>query len=222
MLPPTTPIARSCIHWRLEKARKALNSLSKNKAARKARATREFFKTVNTNGSDSATANLLRKMENPLTTPVKAANQTPLFSSTQGFTVEEVKKQGGKRKILVFGNPWVERDALPLKLLPRLRKAFPEIEFKEMVPEEDLQAEGRKLFILDVVQGLRKAEVIEDLARLQTVKRVSLHFFDLAHNLQLLKATDLIDSAKIFGVPMGLEEATAFRQVSALIKASLP
>ena len=126
------------------------------------------------------------------------------------------------RKILVFGNPLVEMDALALKLLPRLRRALPGLEFKEMVPEEDLQAEGRELFILDVVQGLRKAEVIEDLARLQTVKLVSLHFFDLAHTLQLLKASGLIDSAKIFGVSMGLKEAEAFEQVSALIKASLP
>ncbi len=125
-------------------------------------------------------------------------------------------------KILVFGNPWVEKDSLPLKLLPRLRAAFPEIEFKEMAPEEDLHEEGRALCILDAVEGIERAQVIEDLGRLALVRPVSLHFFDLAHNLKLLKAAGYLDSAKIFGVPMGLQEEDAFRQVSALLRASLP
>ncbi len=122
----------------------------------------------------------------------------------------------------MFGNPLVEKDSLALKLLPGLRRAFPGIEFKEMVPEEDLQEEGRDLAILDVVEGLRQAAVIEEVGKLHLVKKVSLHFFDLAHNLQLLKAAGMIDRVKIFGVPMGLAEAEALRQVSALIKASLP
>ena len=32
-------------------------------------------------------------------------------------------------KFLVFGNPIIERDNLALKLLPKLKKEFPEIEF---------------------------------------------------------------------------------------------
>ena len=34
-------------------------------------------------------------------------------------------------KVLVFGNRLVEKDKLPLELIPYLEKEFPEIEFKE-------------------------------------------------------------------------------------------
>ena len=45
-------------------------------------------------------------------------------------------------KVFVFGNPLVEKDSLVLKMLPELRRRFPEIEFQEVDPTEGLEKHG--------------------------------------------------------------------------------
>ncbi len=50
--------------------------------------------------------------------------------------------------IFVFGNPLMERDSLPLQILPGLRKMFPSVEFVELDPSEDLRALGRSPIII--------------------------------------------------------------------------
>ena len=121
-------------------------------------------------------------------------------------------------KILVFGNPLIEEDSLPFRILPGLRKSFPEIEFKEYDPAEELHEEGRDLVILDAVQGIEKVIIITDTKQLNTdAPRYSLHDFDLGITLKLLKKMDLIDSVKIIGVPMKISEEVAFSGVSAVI-----
>jgi len=126
-----------------------------------------------------------------------------------------------KKVIHVFGNPLVEKDSLPLKLLPKLRKEFPEIEFKEFDSVEDLQAEGRNLLIIDTVQGIKKVQLISDINSIVTGKIYSLHDFDLAQSLKILKKIDMIDDVKIFGVPMNIREQEAFNQLKKLIKSTL-
>jgi len=59
-------------------------------------------------------------------------------------------------KILVFGNPLLENDSLPQKLLPRLKDNFPEIEFRKIDPTEDLKEQEQHLIILDSVGGIDK------------------------------------------------------------------
>ena len=46
-------------------------------------------------------------------------------------------------RVLVLGNPLIPEDSLPLKLLPKLRKKFPRIEFVEFDPNEDIEEIGR-------------------------------------------------------------------------------
>jgi len=126
-----------------------------------------------------------------------------------------------KLKILVFGNPLVEKDRLPLELMKELRKEFPQIEFKEFDTAEDLQNEGRELNIIDAVEGIKKVELIIDIDSLQTSKIFSLHDFDLAYTLKLLKKMKMIDSVRIFGVPMNAKKEDAFMQLKELIKINL-
>jgi Ni,Fe-hydrogenase maturation factor len=116
-------------------------------------------------------------------------------------------------KILAFGNPLVEEDSLVLKILPKLRKEFPEIEFEEVDPTEGLDKHGKDLILLDVVQGIDKVMMIDSVEQLQTNKIYSMHDFDLAYNLKILKKLDLIDSVKIIGVPMGMDEGEALKEV---------
>ena len=57
-------------------------------------------------------------------------------------------------KILVFGNLILAQDNIPLLILGKLREAFPEIEFKEFDPNDDLEKEGRTLTIIDTIEGI--------------------------------------------------------------------
>jgi len=125
------------------------------------------------------------------------------------------------KKILIFGNILVNEDSLPLKLLPKLKKEFPEIEFKEFDSVEDLQVEGKNLLIIDSVQGIKKVQLISDINSIVTEKIYSLHDFDLGQSLKLLKKMKMIDDVKIFGVPMKIKRQEAFNQLKNLIRSTL-
>ena len=115
----------------------------------------------------------------------------------------------------------LEKDSLPLKLIGRLREAFEDIEFKEFDPSENLEKEGRDLVIIDSVEGIDKVVLITDIDAIQTQKVYSMHDFDLGYGLKLLKKLNLIDSVKIFGVPMKISERDALKQLEELISANL-
>lgn len=121
-------------------------------------------------------------------------------------------------KILVFGNPLVERDNLALKIMPKLQGSFPDIEFKELDPTESLKDEGRNLRIIDVAEGINEIIVLNDIDKLETIKSVSMHDFDLSYNLKLLKKIGKLDSVKIIAIPIGMDEDEAFKGVSLVLK----
>jgi len=117
------------------------------------------------------------------------------------------------KKILVFGNPLVRRDSLPLKLIDDLRNEFPNIEFKEFDSIEEIQNEGDTLYILDSVEKIKKAMVITDLDQLATNKIYSVHDFDLATILKILKKIGVIKKIIIFGVPMNIQHSQALQEI---------
>ncbi len=118
-------------------------------------------------------------------------------------------------KLLVFGNPLVEKDNLVLKLISKLREKFPKIEFKEFDPTENLEKEieNGKLFILDVAEGIDEVKLIKDIGKLELIKSCSIHDFDLAYNLKLLKKIGKLKEVEIIGVPRDMGEKEAFREV---------
>jgi len=121
-------------------------------------------------------------------------------------------------KVLVFGNPFLENDSLPLKLLPKLRKTFPSIEFKEIDPTEDLDKQGRDLVILDTVEGIDNVIELNSIEQLYANKVYTMHDFDLAYNLKLLKKIGKIDSVRIIGAPMKISEGDAMDQIQSTFK----
>ena len=121
------------------------------------------------------------------------------------------------KTILVFGNPLLKQDSLPIKLLPKLRSLYPEIEFKEIDPTEDLEKQGKHLIILDTIKGIDKVTTITSIEQLHANKIYSMHDFDLALNLKLLKKLNKIESVKIIGIPMNISEDEALTQISKLI-----
>ncbi|OGK25889.1 hypothetical protein A3A46_02545 [Candidatus Roizmanbacteria bacterium RIFCSPLOWO2_01_FULL_37_13] len=110
-------------------------------------------------------------------------------------------------KIYVFGNLLVKEDNLPIKILPKLKKLFPEIQFEIADPNENFPPEEEKdLVILDTVKGLKEPKILK-FEELQSMERTpnSPHDYDLMLHLQLLKKLKKINSVRIFGIPLSLD-----------------
>src|SRR3989338_1722769 len=125
------------------------------------------------------------------------------------------------KKILVFGNPLVPQDSLALKVAKTLQKEFVDIEFKELDAVEEIQNEGKNLIILDVVQGLKKTIVIDNLDQIKTTSIYTMHDFDLAWNLKLLKKIGAIEEVKIIGTPMNYAKKNAVKETKKIITSLL-
>ena len=111
-------------------------------------------------------------------------------------------------KVYVFGNPLLRQDSLPLRLLPRLREEFPQVEFIEADPTTDqLEDMGTDPVIIDSASGIGDVHVITDLDHLYTHQPLSLHDFDLAMHLKLMKKVGKIQSATIIALPMEASES---------------
>ncbi|MDO8628331.1 MAG: hypothetical protein Q7R56_01095 [Nanoarchaeota archaeon] len=110
--------------------------------------------------------------------------------------------------IYILGNPFLQEDSLPHRLLPTLKKNFPNIIFKELDPTETLP-EQEHLLIIDTVINIKKPCIITDVAQLAAQPTYSLHDFDLGFNLQLMKKLGKITTFHIIGLPPTYQEQQA-------------
>jgi Ni,Fe-hydrogenase maturation factor len=128
-------------------------------------------------------------------------------------------------KILVFGNSLTEQDNGPLKILSKLKKFYPNIVFHHVDPTENLLNhldENKNLTIIDTVINTKDIQIIklqtqEDFKKLILPKSLSMHDFDLAYNLRLLKKINQINKVKIICIPMNYPEQEVLRQLKNLI-----
>jgi len=122
------------------------------------------------------------------------------------------------KKIYVFGNSLVEEDSLPVRLLPKLRESFSDMEFVHLDPTEDIPEEA-KLTIIDTVINTNRIRVLteEDIDKLQNPAAVSLHDFDLATSLKLAKKLGRVKEVKIIGVPPGMGEDKCIEELGRII-----
>ena len=122
------------------------------------------------------------------------------------------------KTIYIFGNPLLEFDNMPIKLAPELKKRFPSINFIIQDPNENIKPSiNGELIIIDTVMGIDKVIIINDIGVLETEKIYSMHDFDLAFNLKLLKKIGKLNKVTIFGVPPRLNKRTVLEQLSKLI-----
>ena len=124
-------------------------------------------------------------------------------------------------KIYVVGNILVEVDSLPIKLLPLLIKTFPDIEFLEYDPTEDLRPNDKEIILIDTVINAKEVCLITDIDKIISERAVSLHDFDLGYNLKLMKKFGMIDNVKIIGVPPNINETEAIEEIRKIITSSL-
>ncbi len=114
-------------------------------------------------------------------------------------------------KIYVFGNPIVAEDSLAIKVAKILEKETKDIQFVCVDPNEEIK--GEDITIMDVAQGIKKVSIITDLNKLDAGKKVSLHDFDIAFSLKLMKKIGLIKSVKIIAIPLKYPLKKACKEV---------
>ncbi|MDZ7587625.1 MAG: hypothetical protein U0946_07775 [Patescibacteria group bacterium] len=102
-------------------------------------------------------------------------------------------------KISVFGNPDLKEDNAAIKLIPSLRKKYPEAEIKVEDPTEGLKPVDDWI-IVDVCQGIDKLTEFEDIDKFESLRRVSVHDYEVSMELKLLKKLGKIKKLKIIVV----------------------
>ncbi len=125
------------------------------------------------------------------------------------------------KTVIVFGNPDLPMDSLPLRLVPELKKQFLETTFLVLDPNEEWP-EIDDFAVIDTVQGIEKVTVFGDLSKFTTAPRLSMHDFDALAYMLYLRKLGKIKNVKIIGVPPDIETSRAVRDVSAALKPFLP
>ena len=121
-------------------------------------------------------------------------------------------------KISVFGNEDLPEDSLPVKLIPELKKEFPKYEFIHQDPTEDVLPPGEKEWIIiDTVEGIDTVKLFDDVKKINSPRRVSLHDYDLAMHLSLIKKLYPDIKIRIIGVPQMGDEQEILKDVVGIL-----
>lgn len=120
-------------------------------------------------------------------------------------------------KLLLFGNSAVPGDALALKVGARLAAddGHEALHLEDPLRLLDLKLD--EYVILDVAEGTAEVRLIEDTDRLSLGRLCSLHDFDMAYFLKLLKIMGKAERVRIIAIPMNMEEEAATEAVRKLL-----
>jgi Ni,Fe-hydrogenase maturation factor len=132
------------------------------------------------------------------------------------------------KKIYYCGNQLLESDNLPFRLIPKLKKYFPAIDFVHHDPSENLPMELPEnklgffdIIIIDTVINTEKVVKISDEKQLSTQAVYSPHDWDLALNLKLLLKLNKLKTFLIIGLPPQGDEEKILGDVAMIIKKDL-
>ncbi|MBI4414802.1 MAG: hypothetical protein HY566_01010 [Candidatus Kerfeldbacteria bacterium] len=114
--------------------------------------------------------------------------------------------------VYVFGNPDLPHDALPIRILDRLRTRFPGVRFEEKDPNEEWDV-PEHLVVLDTVKGIEGVMVFRGLESFTSSPRVSMHDFDALTQLRFLQKLRKFKTVTVVGVSPELDERHAFHAV---------
>lgn len=128
------------------------------------------------------------------------------------------------KTVLIFGNPDLPEDSLPLKILPELRKLHPEISFKITDPNEEWDIPAlsstnvpEEITVIDTAIEINEITIFDTLEKFSPAPRVSLHDFDALANLRLLQKLGKIKKIKIIGIPPDYSNETALKELAEIL-----
>jgi len=116
----------------------------------------------------------------------------------------------------VFGNPDIAMDALPLRILPKLRAQFPEISFATLDPNEEWDIPD-PFVVIDTVVGLTDVHLFKSLDEFSTAPTVSVHDFDALFNLRYLAKLGKLKGVRIIGIPPEMDETKALADTTNIL-----
>lgn len=111
------------------------------------------------------------------------------------------------QKIFCFGNEFVSGDETAKLLAKKIK--HPKCECilidnpLEILAPSNLPHQTSPIYILDVVKGLAKVTLLEDINNLELHPSLSCHDLDLGFYLKLMQETGTINAVKIIGLPYG-------------------
>jgi hypothetical protein len=123
--------------------------------------------------------------------------------------------------IYILGNSLIPNDAIPLRILPKLRRQFPKINFIHFDPTEELPENLKELILIDSVVNIIQVTVFNSLEEFENSPRNSVHDYDLSLDLKLLIKLGRMQKVKIIGIPGTYNQQKALKEVSEIINSIL-
>ncbi|KPJ85001.1 hypothetical protein AMJ57_04675 [Parcubacteria bacterium SG8_24] len=120
-------------------------------------------------------------------------------------------------RVFVFGNPEIAIDSLPLRLLPRLRRLFPQTDFVDVDPNEDWDI-PEEMTVIDTVIGLGAPNVFDDLRNFERSPAVTMHDFDALAYLRLLIKLGKLQRVTVIGLPPDIDEDKAIVAITEALR----
>lgn len=125
-------------------------------------------------------------------------------------------------KIYVLGNPAYEPDSLAIKVGEELKDEHEVIPLETPFDLLNMIEKDPELFkeavILDVATGIQEPKLFRDLNKLRTIRLGSLHDFDMAFFMKLLKAVDKLEDPQILAIPIDMDLEAAVKAAQALLE----
>ena len=118
--------------------------------------------------------------------------------------------------VYAFGNQELPMDSLPVRILERLRLAYPSASFVHKDPNESWELEPDAV-ILDTVVGLAEPAIFRDLAAFERAPRLTVHDFDLYAELRLRQKIGRLPNLTIIGLPPQITDEDAVKAVGRLL-----
>lgn len=105
-------------------------------------------------------------------------------------------------------------DRLALKVADSLKTKYPNIEFSDFDPIENLDPE---FIIMDVAEGIDKVTMLNDLKKIEQVKLVSLHSFGIETKLKLMQKKGVLKKFNLILIPIGYDLKKAIKECEKII-----
>ncbi len=120
------------------------------------------------------------------------------------------------KNIYVFGNPDLEIDSLPIRIIPTLQKELPEMTFTVLDPNEEWKI-PEEMIMIDTVVGISEVTVFDNLEHFTGSAKLTVHDFDAFFNLLFLQKLGKLKKIKIIGIPPGITGDRAIREIKKVI-----
>ena len=120
--------------------------------------------------------------------------------------------------VLCFGNEFLKEDCLAKKIADEIKLEGFEFIKTDNVDDILNYANSDELYIMDVVENIKKTILIKNIDDLKSSKICTLHDFDLGFYLKLMKEIGKIKEIRIIGIPQEGDAEKIKKEVRDMLK----